>query len=65
MYGKLAIEFGKRWLPLEVCRSNAGYYIGTMLNGVPFGRESVEYWATWTEANNALKNKTFTQRTTP
>ena len=32
----LAAKFGKRQLPLEVCKSAAGFYLGTTLEGEPF-----------------------------
>jgi len=32
-------------LKVQVCMSNAGYYIGTMRNGMPYSRES-EYYPT-------------------
>lgn len=66
MFGELAREYGSMYFLLRVCKSAAGYYIGTVdEDGLPFTRESEEYWSTWTEANNALKSKTFTQRSNP
>jgi hypothetical protein len=63
--GYLASEFGRYFIPIEVCKSAAGYYIGTLTDdGCPFTRESEEYWPTWTEANNAMKSGAFTQRKT-
>lgn len=60
-YGKLAAQYGLN-RPLQVCQSNAGYYIGTMsMEGEPISRESVEYYKTQLEANNALANGTWTQ----
>ena len=41
-------------LPLQVCRSNAGYYIGkTEPGGCPYSRESGS-WKTYEEADQAL-----------
>ena len=65
-YGCLAAEFGKRQLPLQVCRSAAGFYLGTKENDQPFSRESVEYWRTREEANEALLSpKKWSQRPAP
>jgi hypothetical protein len=65
-YGWLATEFGKRWLPLEVCESKAGFYLGTKEKGEPFSRESVEYWRTREEAGQALlSRREWTQRPAP
>lgn len=65
-FGLLAAEYCGMYLPLMVCRSSAGYYIGTMSNELgPVSRESVEYYPTWKEANNALRDNTFTQRYHP
>ncbi len=42
--GKLAEVAGKCF-PLQVLKSRAGYYIGTCdEDGLPYSRESVEYW---------------------
>jgi hypothetical protein len=65
-YGKLAAEFGKRRLPLEVCQSPAGFYIGTKEKNQPFSRESVEYWRTREEADEALLSpEKWTQKPAP
>jgi hypothetical protein len=65
-YGWLAEEFGKRRLPLQVCKSVAGFYLGTMDEGVPYSRESVEYWRTREEANAALLSPSkWTQKPAP
>jgi hypothetical protein len=61
-YGRLAAEFGKRVLPLQVCRSAAGFYVGTREGGAPFSRESEEYWRSRTEAERALMSGDWTQR---
>lgn len=64
-YGWLAETFGKRQLPVEVCASEAGFYLGTRDgNGEPFSRESV-YWVTREEAERALRTGNWTQRPTP
>jgi hypothetical protein len=65
-YGWLAQEFGKRQLPLEVCKSAAGFYLGTLgENGEPFSRESKEYWPTREKAERALTSRDWTQRPDP
>lgn len=54
---------------IKVMKSYCGWYIGTTmddeLDAIPLTRESEEYYPTWTEANNALKDNTFTQRYHP
>ena len=59
----LASKFGKRELPLEVCKSAAGFYLGTTLEGQPFTRESAQYWPKREQAADALHSPTkWTQR---
>jgi hypothetical protein len=53
-FGWLAEKFGKRQLPLQICESAAGFYVGTRHENQPFTRESVEYWRTREQANEAL-----------
>jgi hypothetical protein len=61
-YGWLAAEFGKRQLPLQVCRSANGFYLGTREeDGTPFSRESKEYWPARQEAERALMSRDWTQ----
>ena len=55
MIGKLAASCGVQ-LPLEVLQSPAGFYIGTSNKGMPFSRESVQYWPSEEAASDALKN---------
>jgi len=65
-YGWLAAEFGKRRLPLQVCQSAAGFYLGTKEENQPFSRKSVESWRTREEANEALlSQRKWTQRRAP
>lgn len=53
---------------LQVLSSAAGYYIGTTIYDeegdleFPYTRESVEYYASFEEASDALVNNTFTPR---
>jgi hypothetical protein len=49
-------------LPLEVLKSAAGFYIGRSKDGLPYSRDSVEYWKDKSEAEKALKNNTYTPR---
>jgi hypothetical protein len=60
-YGKLALE-GKRKLPIHVCKSGAGYYIGTWDHEGPYSRESEEYFTTREAAQKALETGQWTQR---
>lgn len=61
--GQLASQAGKR-LPVQVCCSGAGYYVGTHdEQGLPFSRESAEYWPTAEAAESALADGTWSQRT--
>lgn len=64
--GHLAKKFCGCELELQVCRSAAGFYIGTMdpMMG-PVSRESQEYYRTHEEAHSALINNTFTQKEMP
>ena len=65
-FGWLAEHFGKRRLPLEVCASNAGFYLGTTEeNGEPFSRESTQYWARREDAERALTKQDWKQRLKP
>ena len=61
MIGKLAASCGFN-LPVQVMQSAAGYYLGTSEFGMPFSRESVEYWPTAQEADNALTSGNWTQK---
>lgn len=64
-FGILALLCGRR-LPLQVCRSANGFYLGTLTDeGLPNSRESVEYWPRRAEAEAALTRCTFTQRVEP
>ena len=52
--------------PIEVCKSAAGYYIGTLdEDGLPFSRESQEYWRKPEQAAGALLQGRWTQRLEP
>ncbi len=61
MIGKLAASCGFR-LRVGVVRSAAGFCLGAAEEGVPFARESNEYWPSEKAAANALKDGTWTQK---
>ena len=63
-YGRLALLDGVR-LPLQVLRSAAGFYLGTFGDEGPETRESEEYWPTRQQAEDALRDGTWTQRISP
>jgi hypothetical protein len=59
--GKIALRFGEE-LSLEILETGEGFYIGTLKDGLPFSRESVEYYPTRARAEQALIRNTWTQR---
>ena len=60
--GMLAEAAGKAF-PLEVCKSAAGFYLGTLSeDGAPFTRESIEYWRKREQAEAALTSGRWTQK---
>ena len=59
-YGELARTCGKK-LPLQVLKSNAGFYIGTQTESGPFTRESMEYFRKHSDAESALATGDWTQ----
>ena len=62
-YGQLAYEFSQACVPLAVCRSPDGFYIGTFADDqTPLTRESIEYFPSQGLAENALSSGTWTQR---
>lgn len=61
MIGKLAASCGLQ-LQVGVMRSAAGFYLGTAEEGIPFTRESNEYWPSENAAADALKDGTWTQK---
>ncbi|HIE1973532.1 TPA: hypothetical protein ACXKGF_001449 [Escherichia coli] len=60
--GILAAKAGYT-LPLQILRSARGYYIGTQCDEGPVSRESAEYYSDRNQAEQALENSTWTQRT--
>ena len=64
-FGRLALALGQR-LPLQICKSAAGFYLGTTdADGAPFSRESVEYWPRREQADRALTAGRWTQKPGP
>lgn len=64
-YGLLALSIGQR-LPLQICRSAAGFYIGTLdTEGLPVSRESAVYWRKPAAAAEAFRKGRWTQRPEP
>ena len=65
-YGEIAKAFGFGGMELKVCRSGAGFYIGTWddIEG-PTSRESLDYYPTFEKAKEALDNDTWIQREDP
>jgi hypothetical protein len=60
--GHLAKQCFNVALPLQVCRSEAGYYIGTVHpKDGPYSRESEEYFPTLEAAEAALESGNWTQ----
>lgn len=61
-FGLLAAMVGQR-LPLQVCKSAAGFYLATLnAEGEPFTRESQEYWPKRDAAAQALALGRWTQK---
>lgn len=64
MTGQLAQACGQS-LQVQVLQSAAGFYLGTLADGLPYSRESVEYWLSAEDAAVALANGDWTQRQYP
>lgn len=61
-HGLLALASGSCF-QLQVCKSQAGHYIGTLnANGEPYTRESQEYWVDRAQADQALRDGRWTQK---
>ncbi|MEJ6002497.1 hypothetical protein WG898_17855 [Paucibacter sp. AS307] len=63
--GQHAFAYCGMRLPLQVLRSQAGFYIGTATDDGPCSRESVEYWPTEDAATTALTTGDWNQRDEP
>lgn len=63
--GHLAMKYGGLSLPIQVCESGAGFYLGTENGSGPVSRESIEYFGSEDEAAKAIKCGTWTQRQEP
>ena len=61
IFGQIALHYGEA-LPIEVLGGDQGFYIGTRKDGLPFSRESAEYFATRAQAQQALATASWTQR---
>ncbi|WP_218122677.1 hypothetical protein [Propionivibrio dicarboxylicus] len=59
--GLVAAAFGAS-LRVEVLESAEGFYLGTRQDGLPFTRESVEYFPSRSAAESALMRGAWTQR---
>ena len=64
-FGQLALAATWAKLPLQVCSSRAGFYLGTYDDEGPCSRESVQYWPTKALAEQALATGMWTQRLAP
>ena len=61
-HGLLALASGS-YFQLQVCKSQAGHYIGTLnADGEPYTRESQEYWVDQAQADQALRDGRWTQK---
>jgi hypothetical protein len=64
-YGYLSLWHARdhRRRELQVLRSAAGYYLGTLTDdGFPNTRESVDYWSTENDAKRAMASGEWEQR---
>jgi hypothetical protein len=64
-FGFVAHQYGKKLLPLQVCKSAAGYFIGTLDEGSPFSRESDGYYPSEAAAGAALTTLAWEQKPAP
>jgi len=64
-FGRLAYVFCGQREEVQVLKSQAGFYIGTLSEGFPCSRESNEYYLTELVAIQALVNDTWTQKVAP
>lgn len=63
--GQLAMEFCGKHLPVIVCESRRGFFIGTTNDGLPCSRESNEYFGSRNLAATALITGAWTQKQEP
>ena len=65
-FGVLAKKWCRVDLQIQPCKSNAGWFVGTLLDsGEPCARESEQYYARKQECEYALDNNMWTQRSHP
>lgn len=62
IHGKLAAASGFPALPVVVCQSARGFYLGTQTDDGPVSRESEEYFGSESYAETALETGSWTQR---
>ncbi|WP_075258011.1 hypothetical protein [Herbaspirillum camelliae] len=63
--GYLALIYVGKRLPLQVCHSAAGHYIGTTDAEGPVSRESVQYFRSYQTASQAMTTGHWQQRLYP
>lgn len=61
VFGQIARHYGAD-IPIEILAGDLGFYIGTREDGLPFSRESEEYFATREQAQLALATGAWVQR---
>lgn len=61
-FGRLSFEMDGIRRPLQILKSEKGYYLGTFDDEGPVSRESNEYWLTQEIAADAFKSGNWTQK---
>ena len=64
-YGRLAFVHCKKREEVQILKSQAGFYIGTLSEDMPCSRESNEYFLTEQKAFAALRDDSWTQKVSP
>jgi hypothetical protein len=64
-FGRLAFVCCMKREEVQILKSQAGFYIGTLSEDMPCSRESNEYYPTQDEALAALRDDTWTQKIAP
>ena len=64
-FGRLAYVYCKQREEVQVLKSQAGFYIGTLSEGLPCSRESNEYYGAEKDAMQALIDDSWTQKVSP
>ncbi len=60
--GVLAKKLSNLELPLDICYNTRGFYIGTYCDGLPYTRESEEFWPRRELVAEAMQTGDWTQR---